>query len=132
MDRLAQIYLGIAALTALVIGLGMLFVPAAFYGANGIDPTLSPSLASELRSPGVLLSTIGLGFAYGLVSRRWRAATLLAAAVFYLGYATARALSLALDGVPSTGLLAAGAIELALGLAAAFLLLAQRRGAISA
>lgn len=132
MERLAQIYLGLAALTALVVGFGMLFMPEAFYEANGIDPTLSANLASELRALGVLLATIGLGFAYGLVSRRWRVPALWAAAVFYLGYAAARALSLALDGLPTAGLLAAGAIELALGLAAAFLLLAQRRRALAA
>lgn len=127
MIRVTQAYLALAALTALFVGLGMLSMPVAFYGSYGIDPTLSPSLASELRSPGVLLTSIGLFFAYGIISPQWRNFALWAAAVFYLGYATARALSLALDGVPSTGLLAAGAFELALGLAAAALLAAQRR-----
>jgi len=127
MIRLTQAYLGLAALTALFVGLGMLSVPVAFYGSYEIDPTLSPSLASELRSPGVLLAAIGLFFAYGIASPRWRNLALWASAVFYLGYATARALSLALDGIPSTGLLAAGAFELTLGLAAAVLLIAQRR-----
>ncbi|WP_291418300.1 DUF4345 domain-containing protein [Devosia sp.] len=127
MLRLAQAYLALAALTALLVGLGMLSMPVAFYGSYGIDPTLSPSLASELRSPGVLLTTIGLFFAYGVISPQWRNLALWAAAVFYLGYATARTLSLALDGIPSSGLFAAGALELALGLAAAALLLIQRR-----
>lgn len=127
MTRLTQAYLALAALTALFVGLGMLTMPAAFYGSYGIDPTLSPSLASELRSPGVLLTTIGLFFAYGSFAPQWRSLALWAAAIFYLGYATARALSLALDGVPSSGLLAAGAFELALGLGAAALLIAQRR-----
>ena len=127
MVRLTQAYLALAALTALFVGLGMLAMPAAFYGSYGIDPTLSPSLASELRSPGVLLTTIGLFFAYGIFAPQWRSLALWAAAIFYLGYATARTLSLALDGIPSTGLLAAGAFELALGLAAAVLLLTQRR-----
>ncbi|KFL32481.1 hypothetical protein JP75_02705 [Devosia riboflavina] len=127
MIRLTQAYLALAALTALFVGLGMLSMPVAFYGSYGIDPTLSPSLASELRSPGVLLTSIGLFFAYGIISPRWRNFALWTAAVFYLGYATARALSLALDGIPSTGLLVAGAFELALGLAAAALLLTQRR-----
>lgn len=127
MIRLPQAYLAIAALTALFVGLGMLSMPVAFYGSYGIDPTLSPSLASELRSPGVLLTTIGLFFAYGIISPHWRNFALWTAAIFYLGYATARALSLALDGIPSTGLLAAGAFELALGLAAAVLLITQRR-----
>ncbi|CAN7281112.1 DUF4345 domain-containing protein [Devosia sp. LjRoot3] len=129
MIRLTQAYLGLAALTALYVGLSMLFMPSAFYGSYGIDPTLSPSHASELRSPGVLLTTVGLFFAYGIVSPRWRSLAIRTAAVFYLGYATARTLSLALDGVPSSALLAAGAFELALGLAAAVLLIAQRRTA---
>ena len=127
MTRLIQAYLALAAATALFVGLGMLSMPVAFYGSYGIDPTLSPSLASELRSPGVLLTTIGLFFAYGIISPQWRNFALWAAAIFYLGYASARTLSLALDGIPSTGLLAAGAFELALGLAAAALLLAHRR-----
>ena len=127
MLRLTQAYLALAAFTALFVGLGMLSMPAAFYSSYGIDPTLSPSLASELRSPGVLLTTIGLFFGYGIISPQWRNLALWAAAVFYLGYATARTLSLALDGIPSPGLLAAGAFELALGLAAAVLLLTQRR-----
>ncbi len=127
MTMLTQAYLALAAITALFVGLGMLSMPVAFYGSYGIDPTLSPSLASELRSPGVLLTTIGLFFAYGIISPQWRSLALWAAAIFYLGYATARTLSLALDGIPSTGLLAAGAFELALGLAAAALLLTQHR-----
>lgn len=127
MVRLTQAYLALTAATALFVGLTMLSMPVAFYGAYGIDPTLSPSLASELRSPGVLLTTIGLFFAYGIISPQWRTPALWAAAVFYLGYAAARALSLALDGIPSTGLLAAGAFELTLGLAAAALLTTQRR-----
>jgi hypothetical protein len=127
MTRLTQAYLALAAATALFVGLGMLSMPAFFYGSYGIDPTLSPSLASELRSPGVLLITIGLFFAYGIISPQWRNLALWAAAIFYLGYATARALSLALDGIPSSSLIAAGAVELALGLAAVALLLTQRR-----
>jgi hypothetical protein len=74
-----------------------------------------------------LLITIGLFFAYGIISPQWRNLALWAAAIFYLGYATARALSLALDGIPSSSLIAAGAVELALGLAAVALLLTQRR-----
>ena len=127
MIRLTQAYLALAALTALFVGLGMLSMPVAFYGSYGIDPTLSPSLSSELRSPGVLLTTIGLLFAYGIISPQWRNFATWTAAVFYFGYATARALSLALDGIPSSGLLAAGAFELTLGLAAAVLLITQRR-----
>lgn len=127
MIRLTQAYLAFAALTALFVGLGVLSMPVAFYGSYGIDPTLSPSLSSELRSPGVLLTTIGLLFAYGIISPQWRNFATWTAAVFYLGYATARALSLALDGIPSSGLLAAGAFELTLGLAAAVLLITQRR-----
>lgn len=123
MNRLTQAYLGLAGLTALFVGLGMLVMPVAFYGSYGIDPTLSPSLASELRAPGALITAIGLFLAYGMVSRQWRVTALSVAAVFYLGYATARTLSLALDGIPSTGLIAAGALELALGLGAVLLLL---------
>lgn len=127
MIRLTQAYLALAALTALFVGLGMLSMPAAFYGSYGIDPTLSPSLANELRSPGVLMTSIGLFFVYGIISPQWRNPALWTAAIFYLGYATARALSLALDGLPSTSLIAAGAFELALGLAAAVLVITQRR-----
>lgn len=132
MARLSRAYLGLAALTALVVGLGILFMPVAFYGSYGIDPTLSPSLASELRAPGILIATIGLFFAYGIVSAPWRVPALATAAVFYLGYATARALSLALDGLPSTGLLVAGALELVLGVTAAALLVGQRRSVATA
>jgi len=127
MTRLTQAYLALAALTALFVGLGMLVMPNTFYGSYGIDPTISPSLANELRSPGLLVTSIGAFFAYGIISPTWRSLALWAAAVFYLGYATARALSLALEGVPSTALVAAGAFELALGLAAAGLLATHRR-----
>lgn len=123
MNRLTQAYLGLAGLTALFVGLGMLVMPVAFYGSYGIDPTLSPSLASELRAPGALSTAIGLFLTFGMVSRQWRVPALSVAAVFYLGYATARTLSLALDGIPSTGLIAASALELALGLGAVLLLL---------
>lgn len=128
MTRLTQAYLALAGLTALFVGLGMLSMPAAFYSSYGIDPTLSPSLASELRSPGVLLTIIGLLFlAYGIISPQWRNFALWGAALFYLAYATGRSLSLAIDGIPSNSLLTAGTFELLLGLAAAALLLARRR-----
>lgn len=127
MTRLTQAYLALAGLTALFVGLSMLSMPAAFYSSYGIDPTLSPSLASELRSPGVLLTIIGLFLAYGIISPQWRNFALWGAALFYLAYATGRSLSLALDGIPSNSLLTAGAFELLLGLAAAALLLARRR-----
>ena len=127
MKRLEQALLVLAALTALAVGLGILVAPSAFYGGYGIDPTLSPSLANELRSPGAAIGMLGIFLGFAAVSDRWRLPGLVATAVFYLAYCVARIVSVIFDGMPSTALIAAGALELALGLAAASLLILRRR-----
>ena len=127
MNRLEGAILALASLTALAVGLGILTVPMAFYGSYGIDPTLSPSLANELRSPGAAIGILGIFLGLAVVAERWRLTGLVVSAAFYLAYAGARAVSVVLDGVPSTALFVAGAFELALGLAAASMLVLRRR-----
>ena len=67
---------------------------------------------SEIRAPGGLLLIAGVYLLHqALVSRHLRSALLFGAGVFG-AYGIARLLSIFLDGVPSTSLIAATSVEL--------------------
>lgn len=100
-----------------IIGGAILCAPHAFHGLNDITLPSDASMLSEVRAPGAALLVIGVGVLLGAFRpRHLRASAALGAAV-YLAYAGARALSIALDGVPHEGLLQALAIELVAGAA---------------
>lgn len=105
------------------IGATILFAPAAFHATHGIDLGSDPSLLSEVRAPGGALFALGgLIFAGAIVPSLAMLSTSVSAAV-YLAYGASRLISLALDGLPESGLIGATAIELALGSACALVLL---------
>lgn len=108
----------VCALTALVVGLGLALAPAAFHASLGIESTLDATEASETRGPGGALMALGVVMGLGVARRSERARGLVVAAATYLGYAGARLLGLALDGIPSSGILAALGAEFGLAVAA--------------
>ncbi|WP_417581882.1 DUF4345 domain-containing protein [Pelagibacterium sp.] len=129
MGQLEVAYLSLAGAVALLIGAGMVFMPAPFYGSYGIELMESVDLANELRSPGLWLALVGVSIGVGTFRRHLRSLSLGIATMLYLSYAAARSVSIALDGLPGTGLLIAMAAELLLGLGGAFLVWRHRKSA---
>lgn len=116
MKRLAVPFLlGVSGVLLLAIGAGVLFTPHAFFATNGIDLGTEPTHLSEVRAPGGLLFAGAVVILLGAVRAGLRRRALALSALVYLSYGGARLLSFALDGAPSTSLVAAGALELVLG-----------------
>nr|MEE4267812.1 DUF4345 domain-containing protein [Candidatus Krumholzibacteria bacterium] len=99
----------------LAVGSILLLAPAAMHGANGVDLGSNPSLLSEVRAPGgSLLALGGLVLASVFVSRLRYPATMIAATV-YIAYGLSRLLSMAIDGMPAPGIVAAAGLEIMIG-----------------
>jgi len=113
LTRLQKIALGIAGVSALGIGTAITITPHAFYESYGIALGSDPSLLSELRAPGAGLAALGAVMLAGVVRRALSGVALVAAFVVFLGFPAGRLVGLALDGIPSTGILAALGFELA-------------------
>lgn len=125
LTRLQKIALGIAGVSALGIGAAITFVPHAFYASYGIAIGSDPSLLSEVRAPGAGLAALGAVMLAGIVRRSLSEAGFVAALVVFLGFPAGRIVGLALDGMPSAGIVAALVFELAV---AALCLSAFRSG----
>ena len=114
LSRFQKITLGLSGVTALAIGLSILLMPHAFYASYGITLDHSPNLMSELRAPGAGLASFGAIMLSGV----WRAAlaplAFKVALTVYLSFPAGRVVSLLADGVPSSNILWALAIEVAL------------------
>jgi hypothetical protein len=106
---------------ALAVGGASLFAPVAFRGQYNIDIGDDVNLLSETRAAGGAVLAVGLLLVAGAFVGRLAFAAALAGAVCYLAYAASRAVSAVLDGAPTGGLVAGGVVELALGLACAYL-----------
>lgn len=114
-----RLLLAVSGLVAATIGAAILFAPAAFHATHHIELGSDPSLLSEVRAPGAALLVLGLAMLTGIVRRESTRTSLVIAAIVYLSYGGARVLSLALDGVPDPGLVAAAVVEIAIGVACA-------------
>ena len=113
LSALQKITLGIAGASALGIGAAITLTPHAFYASYGITLPPDPSLLSELRAPGAGLAVLGGIMLAGIVKPSLRAMAVVSALVVFLGFPAGRLVGLVLDGVPSTGILAAMIFELA-------------------
>ena len=99
-----------AGITAMI-----LFAPNAFYGSYGIEIGANVSLANELRAPAGLLLLAGLLMLTGVFRQEFAILSLATATAVYLSYGLSRILSMAIDGVPHSGLVTAAVIEIAIG-----------------
>ena len=95
-----------------VIGL---IAPDAFYGGYGIDISADVSLANELKAPVGALLLAGLLMMAGAFKATYTIPSLATAGAVYLSYGLSRVLSMAIDGIPHSGLVSAAAIEVAIG-----------------
>ena len=121
-----KIALSIAGFTSLGIGAFILAAPHAFYASYGIALGQDPSLLSELRAPGAGLAAFGAVMLAGIVRPALRQTAIVAALTVFLAFPAGRVAGLAIDGIPSSGILGALVLELAI---AVLCLFAFRRGA---
>jgi hypothetical protein len=122
-----RVLLGMGALTALILASAILFLPGPFYAGYGIDPGGQVSLLNELKAPALVIMSLGVLQSIALfVPARLRLG-LGAGLLLYLGFGLSRVVAMAIDGLPSAGLVLVALVELALGLAFGAALLWQRR-----
>ena len=129
-NPLTRIFLFLSGLLLLGIGSAILLVPHAFHAGNGIVLGDDPSLLSEVRAPGGLLTASSILILFGTFRRSLRSLAMGLTVLVYGSFGLARLLGLALDGMPSSGLVGSTAIELIV--AAIGLLILYRSGAASA
>jgi len=129
LTRLQKIALGIAGVSALGIGAAITLAPHAFYASYGITLGSDPSLLSELRAPGAGLAALGAVMLAGLVRPSLSGVALIASLVVFLGFPAGRLIGLALDGMPSAGIVAALVFELGVAALCLFAFRPGRAGA---
>lgn len=112
MQRLSITFLLISGLLLLVIGTTILLVPHGFYASDGIVLGHNPSLLSEIRAPGGLLTTSALVILAGAVRPPLRVQSTALAIMVYGSFGLARLVSVVLDGQPSATLMVALGVEL--------------------
>ena len=111
----ARLVLFGSGLVAVAIAVAILFAPAAFYAGYGIDVTGDATLANELKAPAGALLVAGLVIFAGAFRRELAVVSLTTAAVVYLSYGLSRVMSIAIDGVPHSGMVNAAGVELVIG-----------------
>ncbi|GGL39495.1 DUF4345 domain-containing protein [Planomonospora parontospora] len=126
--RFATFTLFASGLVVFLIGAATLLAPAALHGLNGIELGVEPGLLSEVRAAGGALLASGVLIGLGAFVPRLAFTAALLGTVTYLAYGLSRVLSIAVDGMPGSGLVLAAAVETALGLACALVLARRRRG----
>lgn len=116
LTRLEKMTLSISGLTAVGIGGFIMAAPHAFYASYGIALGDNASLLSELRAMAAGLTTLGGLMLAGI----WRAAlaelAVAAALIVFLAFPAGRLIGVAIDGVPSAGIVGALALEVAIAI----------------
>lgn len=112
MKSLTIIFLLVSGLLLLAIGGSILLAPQAFYASDGIVLGSDPSLLSEIRAPGGLLTTSALLILAGAFRPNMRSLAFILTVVVYGSFGLSRLVSLTLDGRPSNSLAIATVVEL--------------------
>lgn len=107
----------ISGITAIIIGIGVTFLPVVFQSYIGIhlDPN-DINLLSETRGAGGVLLVVGVYILIGIFRSRITQLSLLLSTVFYLGYALGRTFGLVTDGLANQSLIIAFIAELIIGI----------------
>jgi hypothetical protein len=120
LTRLEKTTLGISGLTAVGVGGFILAAPQAFYASYDITLGDDASLLSEIRAPAAGLVTLGIFMLAGI----WRASlvqlAVASALIVFLAFPTGRLISVAVDGMPSGGIIGALALEIAIAILCIF------------
>lgn len=117
--------LGLSGLTATGIGAFILAAPHAFYAGYGISLGNDASLLSELRAPAAGLAALGAVMLAGIWRPTLTPMSIAAALIVFWAYPAGRLVGLAVDGMPSGGMI--GALVIELGIAALCVLAFGRR-----
>lgn len=107
-----KVALGLSGLTSFTIGASILFAPHALYAGYGITLGDDPNLLSELRAPGAGLAGFGLMMLLGIRRQAILPAAMAAALTVFIAFPAGRLVGLAVDGMPSGGVIGALAVEL--------------------
>ncbi len=114
LNTLEKITLCISGLTAIGIGGMIMLSPHVFYASYGIILGENPSLLSELRAPAAGLTTLGILMLLGI----WRSAlaqlAVASTLIVFLAFPAGRFIGLAVDGIPSSGIIGALLLEIAI------------------
>jgi len=110
---LTALFLSISSLLLLFIGSSVLLMPHAFYASDGILLGNNPSLLSEIRASGGMLTTGALVIFVGVVRPTLRSLAMTLSILTYGSFGLSRLFSLTIDGMPSHNLLVATVVELA-------------------
>ena len=124
LNRLQKTALAVAGAISFGIGATILGAPHVFYASYGIAIGSDPSLLSEVRALGAGLAGFGAVMLAGIFWSPLRQTAQVAALTVFLAFPAGRLVSLVADGAPSTGILSALGLELAI---AALCLVAFRR-----
>lgn len=127
-SSLLKVILIISGLVATGIGGAILFLPTAFYATNGIELGGNISLLNEVRAPGGALLASGILIVLGAFVTNLTFISLVVSTLLYLSYGLSRTVSIAIDGIPSEGLVQAAALEMVIGLVCIFALSRYRQG----
>ena len=106
--RMVKLILLASALVAVGIAGTILFAPEVFYAGYGIEIGGDATLVNELKAPAGALLVAGLLMFAGVFRTELVKVSLTTASVVYLSYGLSRLLSMALDGLPNSGLVSAG------------------------
>lgn len=106
------LFLSISGLLLLIIGSTILLMPQSFYASDGVLLGNNPSLLSEVRASGGMLTGGALVIFAGIFRPTLRSLAMTLSVLIYGSFGLARLLSLTIDGMPSNNLLVAIVVEL--------------------
>jgi len=104
--------LGLAGITAVLIGAFILAAPHAFYASYGIALGEDVNLLSELRAPAGGLFTLGAIMLLGLFRPRWTDRAVFSAFTVFIAFPAGRIVSVLADGLPNGSIVSAFTVEL--------------------
>ena len=122
-----RMMLFLCGLIASGIAATILFAPDAFYASYGIEVGSNATLANEMKAPAGALFVAGLLMFAGVFRSRFAVISLVTATAVYLSYGLGRVISIAVDGLPHSGMVSAAGIEILIGTACLLTLLYARR-----
>ncbi len=122
-----RLVLLLSGLIAVAIAGTILTAPDVFYAGYGIQVGGNATLANELKAPAGALLVAGLLMFAGVFRSRFVVASLLTATLVYLSYGMGRVVSIAIDGLPHSGMVGAAGIEIVIGAVCLMTLLHVRR-----
>ena len=125
-SKALSILLVVSGLIASGIGAAILFTPVAFYATYGIALGGDSSLLNEIRTPGGALLASGVLIMSGAFIDKLTFTAVVLSTLLYLSYGLSRGMSIAIDGMPTEGLVQAAILEIIIGVACIFALVKYR------